>query len=58
LRFSLETRERLRVFGDVVRQEFQRNKAMQAEVLRFVIHAHASAAKALHDAIVRESLFK
>jgi hypothetical protein len=58
LRFSLETRECLRVFGAVVRQEFQRHKAMQVEVLRFVNRAHASAAKALHDGILRKGLFK
>jgi len=56
LRLSLETRERLRIVGDVVRQEFQRDKAVQAGVLSFVHHAHAPATEAFHDAIVRKGL--
>ena len=56
LRFSLETRQRLRVFRDVVRQEFQRDKTVQAGILGFVHHAHASAAEAFYDAIVGEGL--
>ena len=58
MRFSLETRKGLRVFGDVARREFQRYDAVQADVLRFVNHAHTSAAGAFHVAIVREVLFK
>jgi hypothetical protein len=56
LRFSLETREGLRVFSDVVRQEFQRYETVEANVLGFIDHAHATAAEAFHDAIVREGL--
>jgi hypothetical protein len=56
LGFSLETREGLRIFRDVVWQEFQRDETVQADVLGFVHDAHASAAEAFQDAIVGEGL--
>jgi hypothetical protein len=46
----------LRIFRDIVRQEFQRDETMKADVLGFVNHAHATTAEAFQDAIVRESL--
>src|SRR5580692_12976594 len=56
LRLSLKTREGLRVFRDVVRQEFQRDEAMEADVLGFVDDAHSSAAETVEDAVVRKCL--
>ena len=56
LGFSLETREGLRIFRDVVRQEFQRDETMQADVFGFVHDAHAATAEAFQDAIVGKSL--
>src|SRR5580693_10353259 len=56
LRLSLKTREGLRVFRDVVRQEFQGDEAMEADVLGFVDDAHSSAAEAVQDAVVRKCL--
>ena len=44
------------IFRDIVRQEFQRDETMEADVLGFVHHAHASAAEAFQDAIVRDGL--
>ena len=56
LGFPLETREGLRVFRDIVGQEFQRDETMEAHVFGLINHAHPTAAKAFEDAIVRESL--
>ncbi len=54
LGFALEPAERLRVFGYVVRQEFERDKAIEFDVLSLVHHAHATAAKLVHDTIMRD----
>jgi hypothetical protein len=40
----------------VLRQEFQGDGAVQARVLRFIDHAHTTAAELLYDAIVRNGL--
>ena len=58
LSFSLEAREGLRVFRDVVRQEFQCYETVETDILGFVHDAHATAAEAFQDAIVREGLVK
>ena len=47
-----EAAECLRVFGYVVRQEFERDKAIEFCVLSFVHHTHATAAKNVNDAIM------
>jgi len=51
-RFAPESLGRLRVVGDVVRQELQRNVSAQARVLGFVDNAHASAAQFFQDSVV------
>ena len=56
LRLALETGEGLRIFGNFVGQELERDKAMQLDVLGFVDHAHAAAAEFLDDAVVRNGL--
>ena len=52
LRLALESGQRLRVAGNLLRQELQRDKAVKARVLRFVDHAHTTAAEFLDDAVV------
>ncbi len=56
LRFALESRQCLRVFGNFVGQKFQGNKALEACVFGFVDHAHSAAPQFFQDAIVRNSL--
>ena len=56
LRFALETREGLRVFGDIFREEFEGDEAVQAGVFRFIDHAHAAPAKFFEDAVMGDSL--
>src|SRR5947209_2024 len=55
LRLSLKSRQRLRISTNFVRQELQRNEAVQARVLRLIDDAHAAAAQHLHDPIMRYS---
>jgi hypothetical protein len=52
LGFALESREGLRVAGDVLRQKFQRNEALEARVFGLVNDTHTSAAKLFDDAVV------
>src|ERR1022692_1689175 len=56
LRFTLETGQRLRIFGYFIGQEFQGNEAAQASIFGFVNHAHSAAPELLDDAIVRDGL--
>ena len=56
LRFALEAAQRLWIFGDLVGQEFQGDKAVQLQVLGLVNHAHPAAAELLDDAVVRDGL--
>ena len=51
-----EAAESLRVFGNVVGQELQSDKAVQLYVLGFVDNAHATAAEFLDDAVVGNRL--
>ncbi|MGA8104984.1 MAG: hypothetical protein WB869_22710 [Candidatus Acidiferrales bacterium] len=44
LRLAFEAGESLRIFGNVVRQELQGDKAVQLYVLGLVDHAHTAAA--------------
>ena len=43
-------------FGDVVRKELQRDKAMQLDVLGLVNNAHPSSAELLDNAVMRDNL--
>jgi hypothetical protein len=56
LSFALKTGEGLRVSGNVFRQEFQRDEAMQPRVLSLVHDTHSTATELLDDAIVRNDL--
>jgi hypothetical protein len=52
--FAAEPLDRLRVSGDVVRQEFQGDIATEAGVFGFINHAHSTAAKFFGDAVMRD----
>src|SRR5271156_4092338 len=55
-RFAAESFERLRIFGDVVRKEFQRDEAPERSVLGFVNNSHPPAAEFFDNAVMRDSL--
>ena len=44
LRLALESGKRLRISGNIIGQELERDKATQAGVFRFVDHTHPAAA--------------
>jgi hypothetical protein len=46
----------LRIFGNFIGYELQRDKAMQPDVLGFVNHTHTAAAQLFNGAVVRDSL--
>ena len=52
LRFALKAGKSLRVAGNIFGQKLKRDESVQACVLRFVDHAHATSAKFLDDLIV------
>ena len=56
LRFALEAPQGLRVAGDFVGKKFQSDETLQTSVLGLVNHAHATAAKIFHDAVMGEGL--
>ena len=56
LGFALEAAECLRVFGHVVGQELEGDKAAELHVLGLVDHTHPAAAELLDDAVVRDGL--
>ena len=56
LSFPFKTGEGLGIFGDVVGEEFQSDKATKACVFGFVDNAHASAAEFFQNAVMREGL--
>src|SRR5579864_8282275 len=56
LGLTAEAGQILRVFGDIVRQEFQGHEAAEPRVLGFIHYSHATTAKLLDDAIVRDAL--
>ena len=56
LRLALKTGERLRVTGHFLRQELERDEAMQPRVLSFIDHTHAATTELLDDAVVRDGL--
>jgi hypothetical protein len=53
---ALEASQRLRILGNLVRQELQGDKTVQLYVLGFVDDTHSTAAELLDDAIVRDGL--
>ena len=55
LRLALKTAQRLRIAGDFIRQELERNKAVQPGVFRLVHHPHA-AAQLFQNPVVRNNL--
>ena len=54
--FAAETLERLAVLGDVFREEFQGDEAIEAGVFGLVDDAHAAAAQLFNNAVVRDGL--
>ena len=56
LRFPFEARKRLGVFGHVVGQEFERDAAMQAGVVRFINNPHTTAAESFDDPVMGNGL--
>ena len=56
LGLALKSRQRLWIFGHIVRQKLERDEAMQSRVLSLVDDAHPAAAQFLDDAIVRDGL--
>jgi hypothetical protein len=56
LRFSLETCERLWIFGQALRQEFESDTAAQASVFSFIDDALATTAEFFEDSIVGDGL--
>src|SRR5439155_18142117 len=53
LRLTLKPAQSLGIASDFFRQQLQRDEAVQARVLRFVHHTHATAAELLKNPIVR-----
>ena len=56
LGFAPEAVQGLRVLGDIVGQEFERDEATERGVFGLVDHTHAAAAQLLDDAVVRDGL--
>jgi hypothetical protein len=54
LSFSLETSQRLGVFGYFFGQKLQGNKSVEGYVLSLVDHTHPAAAQLLDDAVMRD----
>ena len=55
-RFPAEALQRLRVFGNIVRQELQSDKASEFGILGLVHHTHPTAAQLFEDAVMRDRL--
>jgi hypothetical protein len=56
LGFALKSAKGLRIFGHVVREEFESYKAAQLHVFSFVDDTHPASAQFLDDAVVRDGL--
>ena len=54
-RFALETAKRLRIFGHIVRQKFQRHETAELHIFSLVNHTHAATTEFFHDAVVRDN---
>jgi hypothetical protein len=53
---ALKAAEGLRVFGYVIREELESNKAAKLHILSFVDNTHAAATEPLDNAVVRDDL--
>jgi len=53
---ALETGQRLRIGGQIIRQKLQRHRTVQARVLRLIHHTHPASPKFFEEAIVRNGL--
>jgi hypothetical protein len=53
---AAKTLQRLRIAGDVIRKEFERNETAQFGVLGLVHHAHTAAAEFFDDVVARNGL--
>ena len=56
LGFALEAGERLRVFGYIVGEKLESDKAAEFYVLSLVDDAHPATTEPLNDAVVRDGL--
>src|SRR5262245_28228641 len=54
--FTAESLKSLRIVGNLLRQEFQRDEAVKTDVLRLVDHTHPAAAEFFEDAVMRDGL--
>jgi hypothetical protein len=54
--FATETLQGLAILGNIVGQEFESDKAVEAGVLGFVDHAHPAATQLFDDAVMRNAL--
>jgi hypothetical protein len=54
--FALKAAQGLRIFGQLIRQEFEGNKSTEFHVLGLVDNTHAATAQLLDDAVVRDGL--
>jgi len=54
-RFTAKSLERLRVEGQRIRHELQRDRTAQSRVFGLVHHAHSTAAQLLDDVVVRDA---
>src|SRR5215472_16452561 len=55
-RFPAKSLEGLRILSDIVRKEFQSDKAAEFGVFCFVNHTHPTATELFQDAVVRDCL--
>src|SRR5205814_8144661 len=55
-RFAAEALEHLRIAGEIVGQELQRDKAAEAAVLGLVDQTHTASAQFVHEAVMRDHL--
>src|ERR1700678_1075439 len=53
---ALKAQKRLRVFGDLIRQELQGHKAVERNILGLVDDAHSAAADLFQNAVARNDL--
>ena len=49
---ALKTTQGLRIAGEGIRQEFERDKAVQARIFGFIDHAHPSSAQLFDNAVM------
>ena len=54
--FAAEALERLRVLGEVLRQDLQGNQAAEPAVLRLIYHTHTAAIDLIKNTVVIEGL--